>query len=136
MNRRVVFDCNVLISALIRADSAPGQAFDRARNHCDLITSEACLSEIRRTFYKEKLRKYFSREEVDMFLEVFRTVVQVVEPEEQIQACRDPKDDIYLEAAVFAQADCIVSGDPDLLALHPFRGILILTPRDFLDFPL
>lgn len=136
MNKRVVFDCDVLISALIRADSPPGQAFDRARNHCDLITSEACLLEIRRTFYKEKLRKYFLREEADMFLEVFRTVAQVVEPQEQIRACRDPEDDIYLEAAVSAQANCIVSGDPDLLALHPFRGILILTPRDFLDFSL
>lgn len=69
-------------------------------------------------------------------MEVFRTASQVVEPQEQIQACRDPKDDIYLETAVSAQADCIVSGDPDLLALHPFRGIFILTPRDFLDFPL
>ncbi len=33
----------------------------------------------------------------------------------------------------FDQADCIVSGDDDLLSLHPFRGILILTPRQFLD---
>lgn len=135
-NKKVVFDCNVLISSLIRSDSTPAQAFDRARNHCDLITSEACIAEMRRIFYKEKFAHYFSREEVDIFLEVFIGVAEIVASKEQIQACRDPKDDKYLEAAVASEADCIVSGDPDLLALHPFRGIPILSPRDFLDFPL
>ncbi|MCE7922369.1 MAG: putative toxin-antitoxin system toxin component, PIN family [Haliscomenobacteraceae bacterium CHB4] len=60
----------------------------------------------------------------------------MVASEEEIQACRDPKDNKYLEAAVAAQADCIISGDPDLLALHPFRNIPVLSPRDFLNFPL
>ena len=36
------------------------------------------------------------------------------------------------EAAVAGNADCIVSGDPDLLALHPFREIPVLSPSDFL----
>ncbi|MCE7922368.1 MAG: PIN domain-containing protein [Haliscomenobacteraceae bacterium CHB4] len=69
-NKKVVFDCNVLISALIRGDSTPGQAFDRARSHCDLITSKTCLAEIRHIFYKEKFAPYFSRKEADLFLEV------------------------------------------------------------------
>lgn len=135
-NKKVVFDCNVLISALIRGDSAPGQAFDRARKHCDLVTSEDCLAEMRRIFYKEKFTRYFSREEADLLLEVFRAAAEIVDKKEQIQACRDPNDDKYLEAAIAAQADCIVSGDPDLLTLNPFRDIPILSPRDFLDFPL
>lgn len=135
-NKKVIFDCNVLISALIRSDSAPGQAFDRALNQCNLITSEACLAEMRRIFYREKFAAYFSREEADLFLEVFSKAVETVEPQEQIHACRDPKDDKYLEVAVTAQADCIVSGDPDLLVLHPFRGIPILSPRDFMAFAL
>jgi uncharacterized protein len=48
--------------------------------------------------------------------------------------CRDPKDEKFLELA--ANADCIVSGDKDLLVLNPFRGTLILTPREFLDLPI
>lgn len=130
--RRVVFDCNVLISALINSEGAPGQAFDHARKHDQLITSEACLAEIRSVCYREKFARYFSREEVDLFLEVFQASAQVVKPEEPIRVCRDPMDDIYLETAVAGDADFIVSGDPDLLALHPFRQIPILSPRDFL----
>ena len=134
--KRVVLDCNVLVSALIRGDSAPGLAFDKAREHCRLVTSDACLLEVQRTFSKPKLERYFSREESDLFLEVFRLSAMVVVPERHIQICRDPKDDKYLEVAVAAQADCIISGDPDLLTLHPFEGIPILNPREFLNFPV
>lgn len=50
------------------------------------------------------------------------------------RACRDPRDDKFLELAVNGRADVIVSGDKDLLALHPFRGIPILTPAEFLEW--
>ena len=50
-----------------------------------------------------------------------------------IRACRDPKDDKFLEVAVHGSADVIVTGDSDLLDLHPFRGIAILTPADYLN---
>jgi putative PIN family toxin of toxin-antitoxin system len=50
----------------------------------------------------------------------------LVETSTQIQECRDPDDDKYLELAVDAEADCIVSGDKDLLVLDPFRGIPII----------
>ncbi|MFV1981484.1 MAG: putative toxin-antitoxin system toxin component, PIN family [Rhodothermia bacterium] len=60
---------------------------------------------------------------------------KLIEVVETIQACRDPKDNKYLEAAVSGGAECIVSGDDDLLVLHPFRRIPILRPRAFLDRP-
>jgi predicted nucleic acid-binding protein len=50
-----------------------------------------------------------------------------------IQACRDPKDDKFLALAAAGTAACIVSGDGDLLALNPFRGIPIITPADFVQ---
>ena len=50
----------------------------------------------------------------------------------KIVACRDPKDDKFLDLAVSGQATHLVTGDPDLLALHPFRGIDIVTARAFL----
>lgn len=58
---------------------------------------------------------------------------QEVEPEIQLNACCDPKDNMVLELAVAGGANCILTGDADLLALHPFRDIPILTPRQFLD---
>jgi predicted nucleic acid-binding protein len=50
----------------------------------------------------------------------------------EINACRDPKDDKFLTAAVNGHADALVTGDEDLLQLHPFLGIPILTPKRFL----
>ena len=52
---------------------------------------------------------------------------------DRITACRDPKDDKFLELAVNGHADLIVSGDADLLALNPFRGIPIVTPATFVQ---
>ena len=52
---------------------------------------------------------------------------------ETITACRDPKDNKFLELAVSGQANLIISSDNDLLVLHPFRGIFILKPVAFLD---
>jgi len=49
--------------------------------------------------------------------------------------CCDPKDDKFLELAVAANASCLITGDKDLLALHPFRKISILNATDFIaDF--
>jgi putative PIN family toxin of toxin-antitoxin system len=49
---------------------------------------------------------------------------RLVEIREKVQACRDPKGDRFLELAVNGEANCIVSGDEDLLSLDRFRGIL------------
>jgi len=50
-----------------------------------------------------------------------------------IRVCRDPRDDKFLELAVDGRADLILTGDSDLLTLHPFRGIAILTPAQYLE---
>ncbi len=58
------------------------------------------------------------------------TLITIIE---QITDCRDPKDNKFLELAINGNATCIITGDKDLLVLHPFRGISILTPRLFLE---
>lgn len=56
----------------------------------------------------------------------------LVEVTENITICRDPTDNMVLELAVSGKADVIITGDSDLLHLHPFRGTAILNPKDFL----
>lgn len=56
-----------------------------------------------------------------------------VEVTARVNMCRDPKDDKFLELAASGNADAIVSGDHDLLALHPFRQVSILDPATFLS---
>lgn len=55
-----------------------------------------------------------------------------VTPTRAIRVCRDARDDMFLEAAVAGGADVIVSGDEDLLVLHPFEGIPIVRLGAFL----
>jgi uncharacterized protein len=50
--------------------------------------------------------------------------------------CRDPKDDMVLECAVNADAQLVVSGDNDLLAVKVFRNIRMASPRMYLDEPI
>lgn len=50
------------------------------------------------------------------------------------QICRDADDDLILGTALAANADCLVTGDKDLLVLQQFQGIDILRPRDFADY--
>ena len=57
---------------------------------------------------------------------------ELIEVMEVVAACRHAKDNKFLELAVSGKANYVVSGDRHLLALHPFRGIAILTPNDFL----
>jgi uncharacterized protein len=53
-------------------------------------------------------------------------------PAERVTDCRDPKDDKYLELALAAGAETIVSSDDDLLTLHPWRDVRILSPAGYL----
>lgn len=50
-----------------------------------------------------------------------------------VAACRDNRDNKFLELGLSGNATSIISGDSDLLVLHPFRGISIVTPQRFLD---
>jgi predicted nucleic acid-binding protein len=62
-----------------------------------------------------------------------RAFLSIVEPDAWPKACRDASDDVILATASAAQADSIVTGDPDLLVLRVWRGIRVLRPRHFLE---
>jgi predicted nucleic acid-binding protein len=56
----------------------------------------------------------------------------VVRPSQSVQSiCRDPDDDLILACALEARADYLVTGDADLLDVKIFKGIQIVTPRNF-----
>jgi len=71
-------------------------------------------------------------EQALVIIEDLKTILQFKAITTVVEACRDRKDDKYLELAVSSGATCIVTGDKDLLVLHPFERIPILTPVDFL----
>ena len=83
---------------------------------------------------REKFDDYLTPEERGAFIEALVDQSRLANPTVEIQACRDPDDDKFLELAVSETASCIVSGDSDLLQLDPFRGIPIMEPTDFLEW--
>lgn len=131
-NPRCVFDTNVLVSALLFDTSKPAQAFFAALRNGEVLLSADVISEVSEVLGRKKFRRYVTEEERERFLRSLLQGAKLVEIEEKIQACRDPKDDKFLELAVNGVADCIVTGDDDLLTLNPFRDIEIITPNDFL----
>jgi len=129
---RYVFDTNVLISALLFKDSKPGQAFYLALERGVILLSLPAVMELNEVLRRKKFERYLLEEERDRFLAALIMEATMVEIAEHINACADPKDDIFLELAVYGGATCIISGDEHLLKLHPFRGIPIIMPDDFL----
>lgn len=71
--------------------------------------------------------------DAEAFLKLLLLRGKEVNPGRTIRACRDPKDDKFLEVAVAGRADVLVSGDADLQSLHPFENVPILSPASFLE---
>ena len=82
---------------------------------------------------RSKFLPYLQPGSVEPFLEAVASVALQAEILVPIRACRDPRDDKFLEVAVNGSADAIVTGDRDLLDLHPFQGIAILAPAVYLE---
>jgi len=57
---------------------------------------------------------------------------EIVSPRRFLDACRNPKDDKFLDAADAGKADCLISRDDDLIALREFERVPILTAKRYL----
>ena len=129
---RCVFDTNVFVSALLLPDSKPRHALDLALRRGKVLLSFAVLAELYEVLSRKKFRRYIDEEDIRTFIAALTRESQWVDADVRITACRDSKDDKFLELAVSGHATHIVTGDSDLLALNPFQGIQILPPQEFL----
>ena len=130
---RFVVDTNTLVSAAFMEGSTPDRALRRAFQNGVFLASPDTLDEATEVLTREEFDQYASWERRHELLEALADQSVVVEPTLPIEACRDSDDDKFLELAVEGEADLIISGDSDLLVLHPFEGIAILSPADFLE---
>jgi putative PIN family toxin of toxin-antitoxin system len=127
-----VFDTNVLVSAVLLSNSAAQKALYKAIEHGKIAQSLSTLDELKVVLEREKFDRYISREERIRFFASLVHDAALVEVTVSITECRDPKDNKFLELAMSAAAQTIVTGDDDLLCLNPFQGIAIVTPGTFL----
>lgn len=131
-----VVDTNILVRAVIKPTGTVGPVLQRLRNNdYQLIYSEPLLSEFVDVINRPRIRvKYnLTPEDIGTIVALLILRGREVQSEERIEICRDPKDNMVLEAAVAGDAQTIVSGDDDLHILDPFRGISIVTPATFLE---
>jgi putative PIN family toxin of toxin-antitoxin system len=126
-------DTNVIVSALLFPDSTPGRAFFEAQTRGEILLSDVAVKEITDVLRRSKFDRYVLPEERDWFLATLIRQATLIEPDEPIQVCRDPKDDKWLELALAGSSTCLITGDDDLLALDGFRGMTIITPAVFLQ---
>lgn len=132
VRERVVIDTNVFISGLLSTQSPPALCIEHVVAFGQLVASEAILRELMQTLLSPKFDRYVSQARRQELLVRLAPVVEIVEVVQHVRACRDPKDDQFLEAAVNGRADVVITGDEDLLALDPFRGIAIVKPAAYL----
>ena len=132
---RAVIDTGVLVSALIRRQGTTGEVLRALRDgRFTTVYSTDILVEIIDVLGRPALRlKYhIEPDDISVVINLIRLRGDLVVPAREVTVCRDPKDDKFLEAALEAGADCIISGDADLLDLTPFENIPILRPAEFL----
>lgn len=129
---RVIFDTGVVVSGLLLPRSVPRLAFQAARNRGEILVSVATLEELDDVLRRSKFDAYITEEERLDFLAAYIRETEEITVDIRLQVCRDPTDDKFLELAIAGRATHLVSGDPDLLTLSPFRGVIIVNPREFL----
>jgi putative PIN family toxin of toxin-antitoxin system len=130
---RAVIDTNVLVSFLLRRGSTPWRVVKDVLECGELLVSDATIAEIAEVLRRPKFDRYVSRTLRERFLSTlpeFATHVVIVE---RIEACRDPQDDKFLEAAVNGKADFLVTGDRALLSIQTFRSVGIVSPSGYLQ---
>jgi putative PIN family toxin of toxin-antitoxin system len=131
---RVVMDMGIFVSALIRKQGTTGVVLRALRDgRFTAIYTTGIVVEIIDVLGWAKFRAKYHIEPDDItaLVNLIRLRGELVTPTQKVTVCRDPKDDKFLEAALAAQTDCIVSGDADLLVLNPFEEIPILRPAEF-----
>lgn len=128
-----VFDTNVLVSACLKPLNLPALALNHAQEIGQIVFTDETLSELKEVISRPFIEKYLTKNQHKYRLQQIVENALIVENLPILGVdCRDEKDIKFLEVAISSKVECVVSGDKDLLILHPFRGIPILNAADFL----
>jgi putative PIN family toxin of toxin-antitoxin system len=128
----IVFDASTLVSATFRRDSIPARAVRHALRSDRVAVSEAAMAELLDVLHRPGLARFLDPEQRAELIGQLFALGAAFAPRVRVTDCRDAKDNKYLELALASGADAIVSSDADLLVLHPWRGVRLLRPADYL----
>jgi uncharacterized protein len=129
---KIVVDTNIFVSAFLGSRNAKLVLKDIINDEFILVMSTEQLNEIKLVLNREKFKKYITHDEVEEFIMLLSMKIIVPAIYEKITDCRDLKDNMILEEAVYGNAQYIITGDEDLLILNPYRWIKIMSMREFI----
>jgi uncharacterized protein len=134
--RKVVLDTNVLISGVIALGYSASIIDAARREEIQLVTSTHLLEEFSDVISRRHITRKYPKatenaETLLDFLRAFAILASGIPDEQAVSPDRD--DDFVLACALEKKVDCIVSGDPHLLGLKVYKGISILTPKEFVE---
>ncbi len=130
---RVVIDTNLWVSRLLLAGSAPAQAVDKALAAFEVMMSEPLVEELADVLSRKKFDRYVSVRDREEFLRRVLRIATIAPVLSEVDDCRDPDDNRLLALALDSESGYILTGDRDLLLLNPWRGVRIVSPREFLN---
>ncbi len=132
---RVVIDTNILIRAVIRPQGTVGPVIPRlAKGDYKLVYSVLIRNELIAKLALPRIREKYKVDDsqVEALLDLIALRGELVTPERRVEVCRDPKDNMFIEAALAATAKYVVTGDDDLLSLKTFETVQFIISRQFI----
>ena len=134
--QKIVLDTNVLVSGIIGSGYSASIVDAARKEQIQLVTSVRLLEEFTEVITRRHIARKYPKaaqaaETLLDFLRAFAILASGIPEAQNISPDRD--DDFVLACALDEKVDCIVSGDPHLLNLRTYRGIPILTPREFVE---
>jgi putative PIN family toxin of toxin-antitoxin system len=132
---RIVVDTNTFVSAIIGNLSTPAKAVEAALASGTLLRSIDTWNELEDVLMRSKFDRYCAANVRKAYLDSLDFTLESVSVHTTLAVCRHTKDDKFLALALDGNAHVILTGDADLLVLHPFRGISIVNPADYLSLP-
>jgi putative PIN family toxin of toxin-antitoxin system len=133
---RVVIDTNVWLSAWLSREGRAAAAVVKVLTEGVALFSAATFDELQTRCWRPKFDRYWSLEQRRRLLADASAAALWVEPPESLmslRASRDPDDDKFLQLALAADANWLVTGDADLLVLEASGGTSIVSPAQFLE---
>jgi putative PIN family toxin of toxin-antitoxin system len=128
---RVIIDTNLWISFLITKDLKTLDARIKT-GKIKILFSLELIDEFLSITHRPKLKKYFSKADVEQLIDLFEFYGEVVHVQSHIKLCRDPKDDFLLSLAMDSKADYLITGDNDLLVQKTIGKTKIIKMADYL----
>ena len=132
---RAVVDTNILIRAVIKPEGTVGPILPRlVAGEYVLVYSRPLLAELLEKLELPRIKDKYGITEDDISDLVALLILrgELVIPEIEVTVCRDPDDNQVIEAALAGRAECVVTGDEDLLSLEAYETVEFVTPRTFL----